>query len=150
MADTKVKKKQSKRATTITFKQRAVAKELIENAKREKPLNRSQILEKVGYAKTLVRAAPSKVFNSEGVQAAMMEAGATPDMLAKTVREAMTAEQGQWFHGEYMQHDAPDHRVRLNAASLLADIVGAKKITIENHNVNVNLSSEDVVGDLGL
>ena len=45
---------------------------------------------------------------------------------------------------------AEDEKNRLNAAGLLADIVGAKKLTIESRNINVDMSSEELLKGMDL
>ena len=51
-----------------TERQKALAKELIANTKRAKPLNKSEILEGVGYTRNTARHIPHKIINAPGVQ----------------------------------------------------------------------------------
>ena len=55
-------------AEVQTERQKALAKELIANTKRAKPLNKSEILEGVGYTRNTARHIPHKIINAPGVQ----------------------------------------------------------------------------------
>jgi hypothetical protein len=51
-----------------TERQKALARELIENTKRAKPLNKSEILENIGYSRTTARHAQEDIISRPGVQ----------------------------------------------------------------------------------
>jgi hypothetical protein len=130
--------------------QRKIALELVKNAKRDKPLNYKSIMEKAGYSKNYIHGSSKRaIFDNVGVKKALEDLGVTPEKLIGTVDNALDATQGTWFQGEYRQNDAPDHKIRLSAANLLADIVGVKKYNVQQTGVNVNIGSDELNNLLG-
>lgn len=75
----------------ITPKQRKLAKVIIENATLDAPLNGGEMVEKVGYAQSLVDY-PKKVIETEGVQLALEEYGFTEDNAKRVVSEILLNE----------------------------------------------------------
>ncbi len=55
-------------AEVQTERQKALAKELIANTKRAKPLNKSEMLESVGYTRNTARHKTPDIINAPGVQ----------------------------------------------------------------------------------
>lgn len=72
-----------------TLKQRKLAKAIIENATIDKPLNAGEMLAKVGYSKSVAKAKPSDIINSEGVQEALNDYGFNPDNAKMVVAEIL-------------------------------------------------------------
>lgn len=123
---------------------------MVENAKREIPLTKKQLLVLSGYGMSTIEKTPFKPFESKGFQVALREAGATEEKMARVVNEAMDAKNGAWFKGHYNESDAPDHAIRLRAADQLAELTGAKITKIQVQSVNVNLDSADLASMLGI
>lgn len=94
-----------------TVKQRRVAKLIIENTALDKPLNGGEMLEKVGYAKGLIKT-PSRILESEGVREALAEAGFTEENAKSVVAEIL------------LNPDADDGH-RLKAAEQVFKVTGA-------------------------
>ena len=55
-------------AVKQTERQKKLAKELILNATRDKPKNKADMLESIGYTRNTARHIPHKIINSKGVQ----------------------------------------------------------------------------------
>ena len=66
------------------------------------------------------------------------------ESIAKVIQDAARAKVVVTFKGEAIETDAPDHKIRLAAASLLGDFTGEKKTVIEQRTLNVDVP-EDVV-----
>jgi hypothetical protein len=144
---TKTKPKQQIKPTQ---RHKRLAAEVIENTTRTKPLTRKQLLTLSGYSASTADATPSKPFTSQGFQVALREAGATEDKMARVVNEAMDANAGAWFKGEYHESTSADHAIRLRAADQLAELTGAKITKIQVQSVNVNLDASDLAAMMGL
>ena len=71
-----------------TQKQKKLAKMIVENAKRDKPLNGGEMLEKVGYSEHLVKQ-PGRVLEAEGVQEELGALGFTEENAMMVVKEIM-------------------------------------------------------------
>lgn len=71
-----------------TFRQKKLAKVIIENSTLDKPLNGGEMVEKVGYAKSLVDY-PKKVIETEGVQKALADLGFSEEGAMKVVEQIM-------------------------------------------------------------
>jgi len=132
----------------IRPKQRELAHALLENER--KPPNEKKtatdIMLSVGYTRANVDRSVNRIFSTEGLQAALLELGVTPPKLLNTGVEAMTANKGSFYRGEYKETDNADHQTRLQGAHFLADVLGLKKQVIENRNVNVNVEMDDIAG----
>lgn len=72
-----------------TVKQRKLAKVIAENAKLDKPLNRGEMLSKVGYSKKVAKHKPSQIIQADGVKEALEELGFTEENAMKVVSEIM-------------------------------------------------------------
>lgn len=127
-----------------------LAAAVIENAKRAKPLNSSQLLEISGYARGTIEKHARQAFTSEAFQDALAKRGFTPEKLLRIYDEAGEAKQGSWFQGTFYEDEAPDHNIRLKAASGLADVLGIKKRLVETKTVNVHLDGADLKQIMGL
>ena len=104
-----------------TTKQKKLAEQIVNNSKLEKPIGAGQMLENVGYAKTLVKQ-PKKIIETEGVQTALANLGFTEENAKTVVSEILlnpetkdndrlkAAEQVFKVHGSY----APEKRQSLN------------------------------------
>lgn len=72
-----------------TFKQKSLAKTIIKNAVLYKPLNAGEMLEKVGYSKSVADAKAKDIIQSVGVQNALAEYGFTEDNAKKVVTDIL-------------------------------------------------------------
>lgn len=133
-----------------TQRHKRLAAEVIQNARREKPLTQTQLLMLSGYSRGTIDKTPSKPFTTQGFQNALVEAGATPDKMARVVNDAMDARAAATYRGQVIESDAPDHAIRLRAADQLADLTGAKITRVQVQSVNVNLDGGDLLAALGL
>lgn len=133
-----------------TQRHKRLAAEVIENARREKPLTKKELLVLSGYSPSTIEATPFKPFTSQGFQLALREAGVTEDKMSRVIGEAMDAKVVTTFHGHAQESDAPDHAIRLRAADQLADLTGAKITKIQVQSVNVTLDAGDLAAMLGL
>jgi len=124
-----------------TERQQRLAQEIVDSKGK---IDREAVLLKVGYAPLTARKKPKEIFNSEGLQNALLDLGITPSRLLRPAQDAMDAKKGTFFQGEYCESDAPDHTVRLKGSDQIAEIMGLKKQVIENRNVNVNVEFDDI------
>jgi hypothetical protein len=76
-------------ATISTDRQKKLAKAIIENATREKPLNKKALLEKVGYSTNVAEVKASEIMSSAGVKAELEILGFTEHAAMKVVDEIM-------------------------------------------------------------
>ncbi len=72
-----------------TILQQNLAKEIIKNAKRKKPLNKGQLVELGGYSKTVAEAKPDAIMSQKGVTDALEDYGFSLDNAKKVVTSIM-------------------------------------------------------------
>lgn len=114
-----------------TQRQQKLARELIENAKRDKPLNAGQILENVGYAKNTAEANPGEIIASEGVKTELAILGFSVDKAKEVV-------------GSILSKETAQDKDRLKAADMVFDVFGTKA-PLKTLNVQVNLENKEYV-----
>ena len=73
----------------VTTKQRKLAEVIVENATLDKPLNRGEMLAKVGYSENTAKAKPQDIIEADGVQEALADLGFTEENAKKVVSEIM-------------------------------------------------------------
>lgn len=110
-----------------TVRQRKLAKVIIENSTLDKPLNGGQMVEKVGYAKSLVDY-PKKVIDTEGVQEALEEYG-------------FTIENAKMVVSEIMLNSDVDPSARLKATDQVFKVKDGYAAT-KSVNINIGISEE--------
>lgn len=99
----------------------------------------------VGYSLSSATEKPERLVSSNPIlQAKLQEYGFTQEKVAKVIEEAANANVVSVFHGEVTESDVADHKVRMQAVSLLGDFTGTKKSTIEKKVVNINVDSGDL------
>lgn len=76
---------QAERQVIPTFRQRKLAKELIKNAKADKPLNKGQLLVKVGYSKNVSNTRPQAILEQAGVKKSLAEYGLTEELITTSL-----------------------------------------------------------------
>jgi len=72
-----------------TVRQKNLAKLIVENSKVDKPLNKGQMLEKVGYSKSMAKAKAGEILDSDGVKEELEVLGFTEAAAMKVVDEIM-------------------------------------------------------------
>ena len=135
-------KEREKLKISYSAKQKAVADAIINGDLQTK--TRQEIVRSSGYSPITAKAHTTDVFTSEGVKQALIAQGIDLNALTKPAIDAMTANKGSFFQGEYYKTKEPDHIVRLKGMDLLADITGLKKQVIENRNINVNVDYGEI------
>ena len=133
-----------------TERQKRLAIEIIENEKREKPLNKTQLLERSGYTTITAKASADKILSSEGLQQAFANNGIDSNRITKVLQDALEANQTSAFQGEIHKSDSPDHKIRMSALNLIGDFAGLKKINVNQTNVNVDVDRNDIDVILGI
>ena len=111
---------------------------------------KAEIMLAAGYSSRTVEKKSSAIWSAEGVQEAFAAAGLSPQFMSKIYGEAGKANVVTVFHGDAQETDAPDHSIRLRAADQIADVMGLKKMTIEQRTINVNLGGDELMASLGL
>lgn len=117
----------------VTAKQRKIAKLLIENETLDKPLNKMQMLEKVGYAKSMQTAKANDVIESEGVKEALNDYGFNEHNAKLVVAEILL-------------NSDNEPNSRLKAADMTFKVFGsyaAEKSTSLNLTVEARLDDKD-------
>ena len=134
----------------VTVRQRRLADAIVKDAKSEKPLSRTELLRVAGYSPSTSAAGVQKAFTSQGLQVALAERGVTVDKVARVLDDALDADQGAWFKGQYQTTDKADHAIRLRAVDQFADVMGMKSQRLRVESVNVTLDSADIAALLGI
>ncbi len=122
---TKTDKSPRKRGTV---KQQKLAKALIENLQSDAPITAGQMLENVGYAKSVAEAKPTEIIESEGVKTELEILGFSEDKAKHVVASIMNS-------------DEEESKDRLKAAEKVFKVFGSFKegapTTIQtiNHNL---------------
>lgn len=103
-----------------TILQRRLAKEIIKNVNRQKPLNKKQMLVSAGYSESRATATPGYTLDQPGVTEALEEEGFTEENAKRVIKRILNKgkEENQVraadmifkVHGTY----APERRVNLN------------------------------------
>lgn len=110
-----------------TVRQKRLAKVIIENTVSPEPLNKGQMLEKVGYSPNLVKQ-PGRVIEAEGVQEALMESGFTEDNAKKVVESIML-------------DPTKDPNARLKASDMVFKVHGSYA---PDKNININITQRAI------
>lgn len=109
-----------------TVRQKKLARVIIENAALDKPLNAGQMLEKVGYSKSMAKAKAGEILDSQGVKEELEVLGFTEHAAMKVV-------------DEIMNDKTVDPSARLKATDQVFKVRGTyapEKKLIANLNVN--------------
>src|SRR3990172_6691780 len=119
--------------------QRRLANEIMNAANIRENVTRTELVRRAGYAPSMADRAVGRIWDSEGLQNALAEMGITPQKMVKVLDDGMQAKVVTVFHGDAHETNAPDHSIRLKAIDQLADVMGLKKMTVEQRTINVNL-----------
>lgn len=109
-----------------------------------------EVLQKVGYSRAVAEKQAKRVLDSRSFREIADSVGLGRESIAKVIQDASRAKVVVTFKGEAIETDAPDHKIRLAAASLLGDFTGDKKTIVETHNLNVNIPEDAVRKMVGL
>jgi hypothetical protein len=112
----------------ITEKQKKLAEMIIENSTLDKPLNKGEMLEKVGYAKSVAEAKASDIIESEGVQTALTQSGFTEENAKKVVESIML-------------DPTKDPNSRLKASDMVFKVHGSYA---PDKSINVNIDTHSI------
>lgn len=72
-----------------TVLQKRLAKKIVENAKRKKPLNKGELLESAGYDPVTAAASPGRTLQQKGVKEELVVLGFDEKSAMKVVKEIM-------------------------------------------------------------
>lgn len=72
-----------------------LAKEIIKNTKRKKPLNKGKMLEIVGYKESVARAKPGEIIEQKGVKQALEDFGFSEENAKKVVAGIMLSDKAK-------------------------------------------------------
>lgn len=95
-----------------TLKQKALAKEIVANATREKPKTAGELLEIVGYSKETAEGAPGRTIEQAGVQEELVVLG-------------FSVERAKSVVGEILDDADKQPKDRLKAADMVFKVHGA-------------------------
>ena len=115
-----------------TLRQKKLADALIANSQASKPLNAGELLENVGYSKSIAEQ-PKRVIEAPGVQEELAKRGFNPETAREVVGEILIA-------GE-------NDNAKLKAADMIFKVHGS--YAAEKHlNVNVEVESSSEIKEL--
>lgn len=95
-----------------TIRQKRLAKAIIENSTADEPLNKQELLEKVGYSQSIATTKPTDVIQAIGVQEALAEYGFTEENASKVVTDILL-------------NDKQESQHRLKAADMIFKVKGS-------------------------
>ena len=130
--------------------QRRLAHEIVDAATRGEKVTRTELVRRAGYAPSMADRAVGRIWDSEGIQNALAELGVAPQKVVKVLDESMKANVVTVFHGDAKESNAPDYAIRLRAVDQIADVMGLKKMTVEQRTINVNIEGEELAAMLNL
>jgi D-alanyl-D-alanine dipeptidase len=111
-----------------TIRQRKLAEAIIENASREKPLTKQELVVSSGYTPAQAKAKMHEITESKGVREALNDFGFTEDNAKMVVAEIL------------LKSEAQD-KDRLKAAEQVFKVHGTYA-PVKNVNVNLNTDNE--------
>ncbi len=124
-----------------TFRQKKLAKALIDNAISNDPMNKGELLEKVGYAKNTAEAKPGEILEQKGVQEELKAYGFDEDSAKRVVKEVMSEKE--------------EPNARLKAADMVFKVHGSyapekKDITSGGEKINLAESKLEQINEIAL
>ena len=129
----------------------ALADEVLKDAQKEpsKRRTKAELLAVAGYLPSVGKKS-AEVWNTQSLREALAKRGFTQEKMSRVLEEAADAKVVTVFKGDARETDAPDHAIRLRAVDQLADVMGLKKLTVAQLNVDVNMGEEATKDLLGL
>ena len=77
-----------------TALQENLAKEIVKNTRRKKPLNKGQLVELGGYSKTVAIAKPEVILSQKGVKDSLRKLGLTEELITNALVEDIAEKKG--------------------------------------------------------
>lgn len=135
-------------------KQEAAAREYtkaLEDGSLGTEKSKTDILLASGYSQsTIARKGAGRLIEQNPIlQGKLAEYGFSQEKVAKVLEEAASANIVTVFKGHASETDVPDHKLRMQAISLVGDFTGTKKSTVEKKVVNINVEGKDLDRILG-
>lgn len=117
-----------------TPRQEKLAQVIVENALKDQPLNRQEMLEKVGYATSVAEHKPHEIFNSQGVQEELKKLGFDSNNAKRVI-------------GEILNDESAENKDRLKAGELVlktnGDLGNDRTPPPQNNTINF-FTSKDI------
>lgn len=110
----------------VTTRQKRLAKNLIENTRRAKPLNKKELVVLSGYGEISAKSSAHLIIEQKGVKEALNDYGFNEESAKKVV-------------GEILTNKVAQDKDRLKAADMVFDVHGSKAPT-KHMSVNVDLT----------
>ena len=141
----------AKKGKSVKLMHQALAQAIAEDAEKEpvKRRTKQELLTVAGYT-GIVGKQKAEVWSTQGLREALAARGFTQEKMSRVLEEAADAKVVTVFKGDARETDAPDHAIRLRAVDQLADVMGLKKLTVAQLNVDVNMGEEATKDLLGL
>lgn len=117
-----------------TIRQQKLARAIVDNFDAEEPLNLGELVESVGYSKTVAEAKPGEIIEQKGVQYELRRLGFDEDNAKRVV-------------GEILNDDGVEPQHRLKAAEQVFKVTGAYAPE-KSLNLNVEVETDSVVREL--
>lgn len=120
--------------------------EALKNGSGELLTSKTELALAAGYSRGTVEkcGAGRLIERNPLLESKLAEYGFSQEKVAKVIEDAANANVVSVFHGEVTESEVPDHKVRMQAVSLLGDFTGTKKATIEKKVVNINVEADDL------
>ncbi len=130
----------------ISATQDKLAREVIKSHESGENVTKEALMIRAGYSPQSAKSNHGKVFGAPGYQTALRQYGFNVNKLAakaaRVMEEAMDAKKTiKTKEGDLIESDVADHDVRLKAANLSADVLGLKKVHVQQTSVNVTIDS---------
>lgn len=114
-----------------TIKQKKLARAIIDNATKDKPLNKKELVVSVGYSPVTADVKAGEIMEQKGVREALNDYGFNEDNAKQVVAEIL------------LKKDAQD-KDRLKAADMVFEVQGSKAPQRHiNYNANVSVEHQN-------
>lgn len=110
--------------TRGTMRQKSLAREMVKNYRSKKPINKTKLLESVGYAHNTAVAKQEEIMTSKGVLKNLSTLGFNPDNAKRVV-------------AQILESDETKDENKLRAADMIFDVHGEYKRTEAPQTVNI-------------
>jgi hypothetical protein len=142
--------KMAQREAGKEIRGKALAYAVMEAARKGQYKSKAQLLREAGYSESTIDGHANYAWTSRGFLSALADNGITADTVREKIDEAMQAGTVVAYKGDAIESDAPDYKVRLQAAQMLAKYTGLDVQRSQNVNVNIDLDTEKAVDFFGL
>jgi len=134
----------------VDLRHEKLARELADDMKTGRYRPAKEVMEAAGYSRSVAEKSAKRTLASASFREVAESIGLTRETVAKVIQDAAQARVVVTFKGTARETDAPDHKTRLAAASLMGDFTGEKKTTVEVRSLNVNVDGDALRNALGL